>query len=48
MHHALSCHLAQARTAALRHRARSDTWTGAFSGTAQAAQPAVAGGVPVR
>jgi len=43
MHQAISYHLAHARTAALRHQARSDTRTRGVPGNAQAGQPAVAG-----
>ena len=43
LHHAISYYLAHARTAALRHHVRSDTWTRGVPGTAQAGQPAVAG-----
>ena len=46
MHHAIGCHLAYSRTAALRHRVRSDTRTGGVPGTARARQPAVAGNAP--
>ena len=45
---AISFHLAHARTAALCHDARSDTWADGVPGTAQAGQPAVAGNTPAR
>jgi len=48
MHHTISFHLAHARTAALCHDARSDTWADGVPGTAQAGQPAVAGNTPAR
>jgi hypothetical protein len=47
MHQAIGYHLAHARTAALRHDARSDTRSRGVPGTAYATQPAVAGNDPL-